>query len=295
MSTLLTRDIIPVSVVDALAAVSVVIIAAGVLYKLLEWRRIIPKGFLGEVRTRLAYSGVGSILAKEVVDRVVANRGLFNEGWRRAIHLMMFWGFIGLAATTTWAYIVNPHADYRPITEPYRILGNVSGVLLLVGSTVAILRIPFSSRFRHARTIKDMLFLSSLWITTVTGFTTQYYRELAQTTSIDPSVSALLSFNYQLHFILVGILLLTAPFTSFMHAITTPLLRLYENLGNRLVPPLNLRSLKSSADISFVQRLYEEQHLLEGVQKLSSEQEETRASDAETKDVKFFERVYKEN
>ncbi|MEM4315847.1 MAG: respiratory nitrate reductase subunit gamma [Nitrososphaerota archaeon] len=295
MSTpVLTRDVIPVSVVDMLALISVIIIAAGVVYKLLEWRRIIPRGFMSEVRARLGYGGVGSTLTREVVDRVVANRGLFNEGWRRAIHLTMFWGFVGLAVTTTWAYIVNPHADYRPISEPYRILGNVSGVLLLFGSTVAILRILFSSRFRHARTVKDLLFLCSLWLTTVTGFTTQYYREIAQTSPVNPSIATLLAFNYQLHFILVGTLLLTAPFTSFMHAITTPLLRLYENLGNRLVPQLNLRGIKTSADVSFIQRIYEEQHILSLVQNTSNPAGvETGAEKAEDRDVQFFERIYR--
>jgi len=292
----LTRDIIPVQTIEILAIIAVVIVAAGVAYKLMEWRRIIPKNFMREVRSRLGYGGIGSELAKEVVDRVVANRGLFNERWRRAVHLTMFWGFIGLAITTTWSYIVNPHADYRPITEPYRILGNVSGIVLLFGSTVAILRILFSSRFRHARTLRDLLFLGSLWTTTITGFTTQYYRELTYTGVIDPTA---LSINYQLHFILTGILLVTAPFTSFMHAITTPLLRLYERLGNRLVPVLNLRVMKSSADVSFIQRLYEEQQLLSSAKPVSSNPEaqpsQDKTNDAESKDIQFFERVYKES
>jgi nitrate reductase gamma subunit len=292
----LTRDIIPVQMVEILALISLAIIAAGVAYKLLEWKKIIPRNFMREVRLRVGYGGVGSTLAREVIDRVVANKALFNEGWRRAVHLTMFWGFIGLAVTTTWAYIVNPHADYRPITEPYRILGNISGVLLLFGSTVAILRILFSSRFRHARTLKDLLFLGSLWVTTITGFTTQYYRELAYAGVAEP---AALSFNYQLHFILVGILLVTAPFTSFMHAITTPLLRLYESLGNRLVPVMNLRGLKTSADVTFIQRLYEEQQLLSSAKPASSNPEARPSTastgDAEVKDVQFFERLYKES
>ncbi len=292
----LTRDIIPVQTIEILAIIAVVIVAAGVAYKLMEWIRIIPKNFMREVRSRLGYGGIGSELAKEVVDRVVANRGLFNERWRRAVHLTMFWGFIGLAITTTWSYIVNPHADYRPITEPYRILGNVSGIVLLFGSTVAILRILFSSRFRHARTLRDLLFLGSLWTATITGFTTEYYRELAYTGVIDPTA---LSINYQLHFILAGILLVTAPFTSFMHAITTPLLRLYERLGNRLVPVLNLRVMKSSADVSFIQRFYEEHQLLSSAKPVSSNPEaqpsQDKTNDAESKDIQFFERVYKES
>ena len=300
MSTpVLTRDIISVQTVDTLAFIALAIIVAGVAYKLLQWRRVIPKGFMKEVVGRLGYGGVTSTAVRELASKLVANTGLFNEGWRRAVHLAMFWGFVGLMITTTWAYIVNPHADYRPITEPYRILGNVSGVVLLVSSSIALLRIGFSSRFRHARTWRDLTFLSALWLSTVTGFTTQYYREMAYTAAGDPIAGQLLSLNYQLHFILIGLLLVTAPFTSFMHAITTPLLRLYERFGNRIAPAVGLRRAKTTADISFIQRVYEEKQILKGVSDGGgggAASPPATDENPELKDIQFFEKLYrKEN
>jgi len=297
-ATMLTRDVIPVQTIEILAFTSLAIIVAGVLYKLSQWKRVMPKGFTREVVDRLGYGGATSTVVRELISKVAANNDLFNERWRRAVHLSMFWGFVGLMVTTTWAYIVNPHGDYRPITEPYRILGNISGLILLFSSSIALLRILFSSRFRHARTWRDLTFLLSLWITTFTGFTTQYYRELSYW-NVGQSAGQLLTINYWLHIIFIGVLLVLAPFTSFMHAITTPLLRIYEALGRKAEPAIGTRRAKTTADVLFIQRIYEEQEILKGLAssrdvEVKTSKHTQQADSPESKDIQFFEQIYKE-
>lgn len=309
---MLTRDIIPIITVEQLAGVAVVIIIIGLAVMLSRWKKVLPPGFMSELRKEVS---LGKILQESIsylLKIIAINKGLFNERWRQATHLMMFWGFIGLAVTTTWAYIVNPSGNYRPIYEPYRILGNISGIVLLIGSTIAIVRMIALPRFRRNRKRGDLYFLITLWLTTITGFTTQYFREIAYRTAGQDIIAAqMLTINYWLHFILIGLLLVTAPFSQFLHAITTPLLRLVENLGNKITPKMPvltpMKGMKGLADIRFIQQLYEKKTeaqtptITKQSQSIYSEKtaEETRQysikyDEISYEDVKFVERLYKQ-
>jgi nitrate reductase gamma subunit len=91
--------------------------------------------------------------------------------------------------------------------------------LLLIGCGYVLLRLIAVKEFRRNRSVGDLLFFLSLFIVTVTGFTTQYYR-----LSGDPVMA--LS-NYITHLAANVILLGAAPFTHFFHAISTPFLRIF--------------------------------------------------------------------
>lgn len=309
---MLTRDVVPISVIDLLAVVALVIIAGGLIYRYISWRRVAPPGYLSDIRQVL---GAGTLLGtffSELLRKVMANQGVFNESSRRIVHLMIFWGFVGLLVTTTWAYIVNPKGDYVPITHPYRILGNVSGALLLIGSTIALARIAVSERFRRETRFGDIWFLSSMWIATLTGFTTQYYREIAFANPQSEGLAALLSVNYIIHLVAIAALIGTAPFSSFIHAITTPALRYYERLGSIMVSKMpqkiSLRTYKERADTSYIEMMYSksgqvperyDKQQLESAVDFSRFEKQVKSIQEEEEalakpDVDFIDRVYRE-
>ncbi|MEW6410749.1 MAG: quinone-interacting membrane-bound oxidoreductase complex subunit QmoC, partial [Nitrospirota bacterium] len=66
---------------------------------------------------------------------------------RSSSHLYVFYGFVGLAITTTWAiyylYGLNWESPY-PLTDPLKMLGNFSGILLLLGITLVV-----TNRFKN--------------------------------------------------------------------------------------------------------------------------------------------------
>jgi nitrate reductase gamma subunit len=252
---MLTRDIIPVPLIDTLALITIVVIVVGLIYQFIMWRRVTPPNLWRDIRMHLGWGQIVLIFFKELINRVIIQRELFNERWRWFAHITIFWGFIGLAVTTTISYIQNPEADYVPLTTPYRILGNVSGALLLLGSTIAVLRLLLIPRFRRERTFSDVWFLALLWLTTLTGFTTQYFREVAYSTPTEVSTT-LLTFNYILHIVFVGLLIITAPFSAFLHSLTTPTLRYYQRIHANLLEKAQIRDYRELAQITQIEKLY---------------------------------------
>jgi len=132
--------------------------------------------------------------------------------------MAMFWGFLGLAITTTLDEILNPTAGPLPLLSPVRILGNVSGVFFVAGVSYSLGRRLLVQSVRENSTKGDAVFLSLLILTGVTGFVTEIF---SQFNLVAPD-----SFSYWFHLILVTALLATAPFTKFVHAIGRPILLL---------------------------------------------------------------------
>lgn len=134
-------------------------------------------------------------------------------------HFTMFWGFIGLAVTTTLDSIFNPNVDPLPITHFVRVLGNSSGGLFLLGGSIAIVRRFSVKPLRDATRRSDTLFLFLIYITVVTGF-------LVEITS-DLNLISTTYVTYWVHIGLVVALLISVPFTKFAHALWRPLWALY--------------------------------------------------------------------
>jgi nitrate reductase gamma subunit len=252
---MLTRDIVPVHVIDTLAIIAVVIIVAGLIYQLIRWRRYSPPNLWKDIRSQLGWGQIVATFFKELVNRVALQRDLFNERWRWFAHITMFWGFVGLAITTAISYVTNYEAEYVPLTTPYRILGNACGALLLLGSTIAILRLILLPRFRKERTFGDVWFTVLIWLTALTGFTTEYFREVAYYTPTEFN-AAILAFNYWFHLLALGLLIITAPFSAFLHALTTPILRYYDQLHEALKQKVKVRDYREEAQLTQLEELY---------------------------------------
>ena len=133
-------------------------------------------------------------------------------------HMAMFWGFVGLAITTVMDEILNPAAAPLPITSPVRILGNITGIFFVGGVAFSLGRRLVVSDVRKNSTVGDAVFLLLLLLTGVTGFMTEAFSNLNLVTADN--------FSYWSHLVLITALLVTAPFTKFVHAIGRPILLL---------------------------------------------------------------------
>ena len=99
-----------------------------------------------------------------------------------------------------------------PIWYPIRLLGTISGIFLLYGTTLALVkRIRKEDTAYLHSTISDWIFLVLMWLSGVTGF-------LLEIAVYLPQVNVWGYWMLLAHLIAVGELLLLIPFTKFAHA-----------------------------------------------------------------------------
>jgi quinone-modifying oxidoreductase subunit QmoC len=136
-----------------------------------------------------------------------------NRG-RYIAHICIFYGFIGLAITTALAvvylYILNIHSPY-PQIHPIKIIGNISGILLLVGITLVVI-----NRFRVKTqqntglgSYFDWLFITIIYVVVLSGFLSEITR-LADIPILAYPV-------YFIHLSSVFFLFLYAPYSKLAH------------------------------------------------------------------------------
>lgn len=142
-------------------------------------------------------------------------------------HFLTMWGFIGLAVTTTLDAIVNNAAVPLPITDPVRLLGNFSGIVFMAGLTLSIARRAFHPDIRSASGIQSWIFLISLYGTAATGFAVQVFADTSNLTATWVS--------YPIHLAFISFLLITAPWTRFVHALWRPSWIVYSRLNSQSI------------------------------------------------------------
>ncbi|MDG7048057.1 MAG: respiratory nitrate reductase subunit gamma, partial [Nitrososphaerota archaeon] len=152
-----------------------------------------------------------------------------SKGWRERLnsewftHMTIFWGFIGLLITTTLGFLIPSAISvpltnglYIPVTEPIRLLGTLSGLLLVYGATRAIInRVNKSEIYSSHTYFTDWAFLVLLLLAGLTG----YSLEIAYYVNSPLLTYALLT----VHLTVVFDLFVVAPFTKFAHALYRPL------------------------------------------------------------------------
>jgi quinone-modifying oxidoreductase, subunit QmoC len=128
-------------------------------------------------------------------------------------HLAIFWGFLGLIVTTTSVGIGIYAFGYLtpwPFWHPVKILGNLSGAVVIGALAVFLWRRIADSRAAGKSTYSDWLFLAILLLTTLTGFLSQWLR-LAELRLAYPT--------YVVHLLFVFFLLVYIPYSKFAHLI----------------------------------------------------------------------------
>jgi quinone-modifying oxidoreductase subunit QmoC len=130
------------------------------------------------------------------------------------MHLMVFYGFLGLVVTTASVGIGIYAFGYLtpwPVWHPVKILGNVSGAAVIAATSVFSYRRIVDKANAGKNTYSDQLFLGALLSTAATGFLSELLRlsglrELAYPT-------------YFVHLVAIFFLLVYAPYTKLAHVI----------------------------------------------------------------------------
>ena len=127
-------------------------------------------------------------------------------------HLAVFYGFLGLVITTTSVGIGIYAFGYLtpwPLWHPVKILGNVSGVAVLIACAIFLYRRLKDKEKAGKSTYSDWLFLWVLALTTLTGFLSQILR-LAD-------IPPLAYWVYFIHLGFIFFLLVYIPYSKFAH------------------------------------------------------------------------------
>jgi quinone-modifying oxidoreductase subunit QmoC len=181
--------------------------------------------------------GAGRDTVKELAAQTrfvdcAAPGSVTTEPWylsRRWVHRGIMWGFLGLLAATTLDFLFKVPGSHAPLWYPARLLGTASGLVLLYGTTVAMVRRlthKGGSPFVHSL-LSDWLLLGLLWSVALTGF-------LSEIAVYQPAGSTWWGYAaFLVHVVLALELLILLPFTKFMHMFYRPLALWIFNLGSR--------------------------------------------------------------
>ncbi|MCW5699848.1 MAG: quinone-interacting membrane-bound oxidoreductase complex subunit QmoC [Rhodospirillales bacterium] len=147
-------------------------------------------------------------------------------------HMAVFFGFGGLFITTTGLFIGIYWFDFFPPmsqTHPLKILGNVSGIAVIVAALVFIFRRVVDKEKAGKTTYTDWLFVTVLLLVAATGFLSQ----IARTADLP----GLAYPTYFIHLTLVFFLLAYSPFSKFAHVFYRPtamLIARYQEARHRM-------------------------------------------------------------
>jgi len=128
-------------------------------------------------------------------------------------HLAVFYGFLGLVVTTASVGIGIYAFGYLtpwPLWHPVKILGNLSGLAVIVAVVVFLWRRIADAERAGKSTYSDWLFLTILGLTTLTGFMSQWLR-LGGTRAAYAV--------YFVHLLFIFFLLVYIPYSKFAHLV----------------------------------------------------------------------------
>ncbi len=156
----------------------------------------------------------GQVLLEEVF--LQKRFSLCKGKLRYAAHLCLFWGFAGLFLATLLVFGVDFFGFPSQLRYAAKALGIIAGAALVFGSGYYLYkRLEKKESYSKASHHTDWIFLLLLLLTGLTGFLTDLFHLLSLPL---PTYIA-----FAAHLITVFLLLLTAPFTKFAHAIYRPL------------------------------------------------------------------------
>ncbi len=147
---------------------------------------------------------------------------------RSKSHLFVFYGFVGLAITTTWAifYLYGLHipSPYKQ-TDPLKIVGNLSALALLLGITLVISNRMKNEHKAGAGSYYDWLFIGIVIGIAATGILSEVLR-LA-------GIAILAYPVYFIHLVIVFFLFAFAPYSKMAHMVYRTTALVYAKMSGR--------------------------------------------------------------
>jgi quinone-modifying oxidoreductase subunit QmoC len=150
-----------------------------------------------------------------------------TDSTRKWGHLFVFYGFTGAFITTALAAVADIVFHYKapiPIFSPIKILGNISGLLMVVGTVIMFAR-RISKNDDTTSTYFDWSLILFIFGVALTGLLTQYMRIL--------ELPALAYSAYYVHMVLLFCLLWYAPYSKLAHMFYRTLALVYLKMNNR--------------------------------------------------------------
>jgi nitrate reductase gamma subunit len=227
MNLPIDNEIIDVGGLIVLLAVVIGIvrkIRSGSLHHFFLWERQGPVG--NDSDPTASPTGVMKSFAAILFREVFAFRVLGTcSKTKRFSHIAIFWGFVFLGISTLLAYLTNPTNLILPLDNPVKLFGNAGGILVVAGF-IGMFSVRYREHASALRLTRSDLFLITLFLTAVTGFFVQQaiYSALGQ---------YWVSVTFLIHMVLIILLLATAPYTKFFHAVTKPVSLLYAEIDRR--------------------------------------------------------------
>jgi len=146
-------------------------------------------------------------------DSFWKNKPWFTKPW--FVHWSIMWGFLGLLLATVLDFILKDPAV--SIWWPSRILGTLSGLLMMYGSSLAInYRLQKVTKIYSETRMADWTFLLFLWIAGLTGFWLEVSIFFAASNIVNQAI-------FLLHTVISMELVLLFAFSKFAHAVYRPL------------------------------------------------------------------------
>jgi quinone-modifying oxidoreductase subunit QmoC len=172
-----------------------------------------------------------------------------DQASRKPAHLMAFYGFIALFIVTSWAVIdlyimplLGVAAMYPfDLLHPMKILANLGGILLIVGSARAILtRVNAPKDGYHQSTTFDWVFVWLLLLVGITGYAVEIFRFVAEGAAGAEAYAsgfALPAYSvYFVHLVFVFGLLVYLPYSKFAHMWYRLAAMIYGEVSGRTAP-----------------------------------------------------------
>jgi nitrate reductase gamma subunit len=224
--------LVPVELVDMIGISIGVFVLTVVVFELVRWRQV-----LFPIRQGM---NLGGAIWLQILVGTLKNEAVYQQidiGFEKGkwlSHSFVMWGFILLVISTTLNWIYDPKGYSLPIWHSVRISGNVGGILFIVGLVIVILRYASDNVKHDSSSTGDYLFAFLLFIAGLTGFASEIAGEF--------NATRIIYYVYTFHLLSCAALLVTAPFTKYIHAVGRPLLRLSENYldalnsGQKLLP-----------------------------------------------------------
>ncbi|MGH7660854.1 MAG: quinone-interacting membrane-bound oxidoreductase complex subunit QmoC [Vulcanimicrobiaceae bacterium] len=149
-------------------------------------------------------------------------------------HLAVFYGFLALLVTTISVAIGTWVFNYRepwPLWHPVKILGNVGGVVFVLGIAIFLIRRIVDGSKAGKNTYSDWLFLIVLVLTGLTGFGSETTRLAGLREVAYPM--------YFVHLVLIFFLLVYFPFSKFGHVVYRSVAMLYDAATRKEPAPIS--------------------------------------------------------